>query len=131
MEERRDSLVRIKTCMVTQYFEYYDVEEIAVLESRCKALTYIKTYCIIIHDKDLLDSGEPKKKHFHIVLTFSDTTTIGAVARGLKVDSQYVEKIKTTTKSAQLYLVHRNDPDKYQYRPEDVVANFDYVELVD
>lgn len=129
--KRKDNLVKIKTCMVTQYFEYYDVQEIAVIETRIRGLTYIKSYAIVIHDRDLLESGEPKKKHFHIVLTFSDTTTIGAVAKGLKVESQYVEKIKTTTKSALLYLVHRNDPDKFQYKPEEVVASFDYVEYVD
>ena len=131
MEQRKDNLVKIKTCMVTQYFEYYDVEEIAVIESRCRNLTNIKSYAIAIHDRDLLDSWEPKKRHFHIVLTFKDTTTIGAVANGLHVECQYVEKIKTTTKSAMLYLVHRNDPDKFQYKPEDVVASFDYVEYVD
>lgn len=30
-----------------------------------------------------------------------------------------------------MYLVHRNHKEKYQYKPEDVVANFDYVEYVD
>lgn len=130
-QERKDNLIKIKTCAVMQYFEFYDVQEIAVIESRIRRLTYIKSYAIVIHDRDLLESGEPKKKHFHIVLTFSDTTTIGAVAKGLHVECQYVEKIRTTTKSALLYLVHRNDPDKFQYKPEDVVASFDYVEYVD
>jgi hypothetical protein len=27
--------------------------------------------------------------------------------------------------------VHRNDPEKFQYNPENIVANFDYVEYVD
>lgn len=56
MEQRKDNLVKIKTCMVTQYFEYYDVEEIAVIESRIRGLTYIKSYAIVIHDKDLLEN---------------------------------------------------------------------------
>ena len=131
MQERKDNLIKIKACEVMQYFSHYDVEEIAVIESRCRNLTYIKDYCIIIHDKDVLDSGEPKGKHFHIVLTFSNATTIGAVARGIGVECQYVNKIRTTTKSARLYLVHRNDPEKYQYDPKEVVANFNYVEYVD
>lgn len=131
MQERKDNLIKIKACEVMQYFSHYDVEEIAVIESRCRNLTYIKDYCIIIHDKDVLDSWEPKGKHFHIVLTFSNATTIGAVAKGLGVECQYVNKIRTTTKSARLYLVHRNDPEKYQYDPKEVVANFNYVEYVD
>lgn len=114
-----------------QYFEFYDVSEIAVIETRCKNLTNIKSYAIIIHDKDLLDSWEPKKKHFHIVLTFKNATTIWAVAKWLWVECQYIEKIRTTTKSAMLYLVHRNNPEKFQYDPKEVKASFDYVEYVD
>lgn len=131
MTDRKDSLIKIKACEVMQYFEYYDVAEIAVIESRVKHLTNIKSYAMIIHDKDVLDSWEPKKKHFHIVMTFSNATTIGAVAKGLKVEPQYVNKIRATVKSAMLYLVHRNDIEKYQYPEDDVIASFDYKEYVD
>lgn len=124
-------MIKFKTCEVMQYFEYYDVVEIAVIEQRIKTLTNIKKYAIIIHDKDLLDNGEPKKKHFHCILTFSNSTTSEIVAKTLKVEEQYVNKIRTTTKSAMLYLVHRNNPEKYQYSPEQVVANFDYLEYID
>ena len=67
-------MFKFKTCEVMQYFEYYDVEEIAVIEERIKSLTNIKRYAIIIHDKDLLDSGLEKKRHFHCILTFSNAT---------------------------------------------------------
>lgn len=73
--------LKIKSCMATQYFEYYDVSEIAVIEQRVKELTFIKKYAIAVHDQDLLESNKPKKKHFHIVMTFSNATTIGAVAK--------------------------------------------------
>lgn len=114
-----------------QYFEYYDVQEIATIESRIKSLTNIKKYAIIIHDKDLLESGELKKKHFHCVLTFSNATTSQVVANIMNVEEQYINKIRTTTKSAMLYLVHRNNPEKYQYNASEVVANFDYIEYID
>lgn len=131
MLERNDGAIKIRNCMVTQMFEYYDVEEIAIIETRIKNLTGVKEYCIIIHDKDVLESWEPKKKHFHAVITFDNATTIGAVAKWLKVECQYVEKLRTSVKSSRLYLVHRNNPEKYQYKPNDVIANFDYVEYVD
>lgn len=131
MEERNDKNVKIRNCMVTQMFEYYDVEEIAIIETRIKELTGVKEYCIIIHDKDLLESWEPKKRHFHAVISFVNPTTIWAVAKWLKVETQYVEKLRSSVKSSRLYLVHRNHPEKYQYSPNDVVANFDYIEYVD
>lgn len=114
-----------------QYFEYYDVVEIAVIEQRIKSLTNLKKYAFIVHDKDTLDNGQPKKPHFHIVLTFSNATTSDVIAKVMQVEEQYINKIRTTTKSAMLYLVHRNDPNKYQYNPSEVIANFDYVEYVD
>lgn len=129
--DNKASNMKIKSCMATQYFEYYDVQEIAVIEQRVKELTYIKRYAIAVHDQDLLESNKPKKKHFHIVMTFSNATTIGAVAKWLKLEPQYIERIRYTTKSAMLYLVHRNNPEKYQYNPEVIIANFDYVNYVD
>ena len=124
-------MIKFKTCEVMQYFEYYDVQEIATIESRIKSLTNIKKYAIVIHDKDLLESGEPKKKHFHCVLTFSNATTSEIVAKTMQVEEQYINKIRTTTKSAMLYLVHRNHPEKFQYNASDVVSNFDYIEYID
>ena len=114
-----------------QYWKYMDCNEIAVVISRIKSLTNLKSWCIITHDKDVLPSGEPKPPHFHCVLTFTNTKTFDSIAKAIGVEVQYVSKIKTTTKSAQLYLVHRNNPEKYQYQPSEVQASFDYANFVD
>ncbi len=123
--------IKVKSCEVMQYWEYMDCKDIDVIISRIKKLTYIKSWAIITHDKDVLPNGELKPPHFHAVLTFSNATTIKSIADCIGVEMQYVEKIRTTTKSARLYLIHRNDPEKYQYPPEDVRASFDYVSYVD
>lgn len=114
-----------------QYFEYYDLQNLKDIEARVSQLTNLKTYAMIIHDRDIKENGDIKKKHFHIVLTFKDTTTSQAVANTMKIEEQYVNKIRTTTKSAELYLIHKNNPEKYQYNPKDVIANFDYEEKYD
>lgn len=124
-------MIKVKTCEVMQYLDFYDTTDLKVIESRVKTLTNLRKYALIIHDKDLLDSGEPKRPHFHLVLTFSNATTSQVIANVLKVEEQYINKIKTTTKSALLYLVHRNDLKKYQYSADEVLANFDYVDYVD
>lgn len=108
-----------------------DCNEIAVVISRIKSLVNLKSWCIITHDKDVLPSGDIKPPHFHAVLTFTNAKSFDCIARTIGVEVQYVNKIKTTTKSAQLYLVHRNDPAKYQYPPADVQASFDYVNFAD
>ena len=121
----------VKACEVMQYWKYMDCNEIAVIISRIQTLSNLKSWSIITHDKDLLPSGEPKPPHFHCVLTFSNAKTIKSIADTIGVEMQFVSKIKTTTKSARLYHVHRNNPEKYQYNPEEVKASFDYVAYVD
>lgn len=123
--------IKVKSCEVMQYWEYMDCDDIEVIISRIKTLTNVKSWAIITHDKDLLPNGQLKPPHFHCVLTFSNAVTIKSIADRIGVEMQYVEKIRTTTKSARLYLIHRNDPEKYQYPPEDVRASFDYVSYVD
>lgn len=111
-----------------QYFEYMDTTDVSVIIDRIKTLTNLKTYAFIVHDKDTKEDGTPKKKHFHCVLTFSETTTSSTVANAIGIEEQYVNKIKTTTKSAELYLIHKNNLEKYQYPLSDVLSNFDYAE---
>ena len=108
-----------------------DCDSLVTVINRIKSLANLRSWCIITHDKDVLPSGELKPPHFHCVLTFSNTKTFDSIAKALGVDVQYVNKIRTTTKSAQLYLVHRNNPEKYQYNSSDVQASFDYVNFVD
>lgn len=121
----------VKTCEIMQYWKYMDCNEIAVVISRIKSLSNLKSYCIINHDKDILPSGKTKPPHFHAILTFSNAKTIETIAKTVGVENQYVSKIRTTTKSARLYLVHRNNPEKYQYDPSEVYADFDYINYVD
>lgn len=121
----------IKTCEIMQYWDYMDTKSIDEVISRIKSLKNIKTWCIITHDKDTTSDGSPKKPHFHAVLTFSNTVTIKTVADTIKLEPQYVNKIRATTLAAQMYLIHRNDPAKYQYPAKDVKASFDYVTKVD
>ena len=123
--------LKVKSCEVMQYWQYMDCNSIDDVISRIKTLTYFKSWAIITHDKDILPNGELKPPHFHCVLTFSNAKTIKSIADCIGVEMQYVEKIRTTTKSARLYLIHRNNPEKYQYSPEDVKASFDYVAYVD
>jgi energy-coupling factor transporter ATP-binding protein EcfA2 len=119
-----------KSCEVMQYMEYMDCDY-AEIEKRIQTISNLKTYCIILHDKDVLKDGKPKKPHFHAVLTFTDGKTWDSIAKAIGVEKQYVNKIKTTTARAQAYLIHKNDIDKFQYDVSAVSANFDYAEKMD
>lgn len=74
--------------------------------------------------------GDPKPDHIHGVATMSDPVYVPTLAKLFGVPSNFIQKIKTTTKTAQLYLIHKNDLDKYQYPISEVHANFDYEKMV-
>lgn len=126
VSDQNTNALSIKTCEIMQQLAYMDTNDLTEIETRIKNLTNLKTYAVIIHDKDTNEDGTPKAPHFHAVLTFNKPTKMSTVANGIHIKPQYVNKIKTTTTAAEAYLIHANDPDKFQYPSDQVHANFDY-----
>lgn len=119
-----------KTCEVEQDMQYMFGATLDDIEERIQRLGVV-SYCLVLHDKDKKEDGTPRAPHFHAVLTFGNSPkAVTTIARALGVLPQYVNKIKTTTLSAQVYLCHRNAPAKYQYSVSDVRSNIDYQALV-
>lgn len=85
-----------------------------------------------LHDKDFNPTGEQKKPHWHFMIMFE----------GKKSDEQVKELFATfggvgcekinSIRSYARYLCHLDNPDKAQYKTEDVVclAGADYFELI-
>lgn len=95
------------------------------------SLNKVKKCAVIIHNKDIREDGEKKKPHFHAVITFDQTISSQTVANALQVKENYVNKCEKSTNTNFLYLIHKNDPEKYQYKADEVKANFDYVDFAD
>lgn len=98
----------------------------------------------ILHDKDSYNEGDefldpehkagsPKKPHYHIVLQFDERVTVGKVAKAFGIPDNFVDKAKDVRRISGmfLYLIHRRDPDKYQYEPSEVKSNFDYTSALE
>lgn len=94
----------------------YDYD--AVLSS-LKARFKEWAYCL--HDSDVNDDGEQKKSHVHWVAR-GDPRTLSAVSRFMGLKENEVELGKNFKALVQ-YLIHLNDPSKYQYSPDSVVSN--------
>lgn len=92
-------------------------------EQHKSALDYIinnySKYAFIKHDKDLLDTGELKKEHYHVIISFTNYRWRNAIAEELNITPNYLEKIRNLENSLK-YLIHFNNSDKYQYNIEDV-----------
>lgn len=73
------------------------------------------------HDQDINeDTGELKKKHKHIILCWDGPATEG---QALKITKQFNSPIpipQVSIKGAVKYLTHSNNPEKAQYKTEDI-----------
>lgn len=127
--DKEYSYISKKRCEVVQYLEYYD--DYAKLQERIQSLDGTNKWAYILHDQDVNPDGSRKDPHFHLVMTFHNNKTFDSIGKAIGVETQYVNTIKRSTASAFLYLIHFNDPEKHQYDPEEVVANFDYPAFVE
>ncbi len=91
-----------------------------------------KMYAVSLHDKDINEQGQPIEPHIHAMLSFDNAHSLNNVARQLGDKLQYVEAWRGNKNNGFAYLCHRtaDAKDKYQYKPEDVRANFDYPALL-
>lgn len=103
--------------------------------------TAIKDYAYIIHDCDIYNDedeqanqnhkcGDLKPTHIHLLLKFHSPQQFKYIGQWFGLESNFVNRIRNNWDSANLYLIHMNAPDKFQYSPENVVASFDYKQLI-
>lgn len=101
------------------------------LQSACTSL--FKEYSFIFHDKDILESGELKVKHYHVVAKGKRQrliTIINKLANLLNIDTTLVSCRKCVTYIGSLqYLIHKNDLEKYSYSESEIVTNMDKDDL--
>lgn len=93
-------------------------------------LNYItcKNYFAIIHDKDTDELGQPKRTHLHLILEYTQKTTKTAVLNELTqvvgLDTEQVSLDPANSPIlAEQYLIHKNDPSKYQYDISQIRTN--------
>lgn len=80
-----------------------------------------KEWAYVLHDRDTDDDGNPKKAHMHWVGR-GDPRTVTAVANFLGLACNDIELGKNFKALVQ-YLIHLNNPEKFQYSIHDVTSN--------
>ncbi len=101
---------------------------------------HILEYAYILHDRDIYTpedeqrdptrvAGTTKYKHWHVALRFNRGRRLSDVASWFGLGENCFEFSKTGKfDDMLLYVIHANAKDKFQYEPEFVISNFDYVE---
>lgn len=73
-------------------------------------------YAYIIHDKDGTEN------HIHYILNIAGSRSIKSISEMLDVNPQYIQVCKKNKGYAR-YLLHKDDPEKYQYDINQVFTN--------
>lgn len=91
-------------------------------------------YAYIVHDKDRTADGVLKAPHVHVVMKYENPRSLQSIAKVFCDSPNYVELPKTRNgyNNMLAYLTHRTKgaTEKYQYDPEAVTANFDYLKVL-
>ena len=83
-------------------------------------------YAAILHDMDRREDGEFKKPHFHIVFALARECSKDSFIK--RVHSAYPTIVDNyfysdSREHSIRYLVHADDPDKYQYDPSLIISH--------
>lgn len=82
-------------------------------------------YACILHNKDVDENGAIKKPHFHFVIKTQSPCYISTLSNHIQLNENRIEWCRNLT-GAIRYLIHIDDPDKYQYSADEIEANFDF-----
>lgn len=74
-----------------------------------------------LHDKDVKDTGELKKPHYHCIIKFRTKKSYKQVKNDVcdKINGPIPQPVADFSMMIR-YLVHMDDPQKYQYNKEDI-----------
>ena len=76
-----------------------------------------------IHDKDINPDGEIKKAHWHIGLFFSGKKSYGQILEITSKLNYPNPQVMKNAKGQIRYFAHLDNPEKYQYKPSEIVAH--------
>lgn len=92
------------------------------------------TACAVspLHDRDINPDGEPKKPHYHIILSFGSPTTYNNVKNFVDDLNGTIPIHLESVVGYYRYLTHKDNPEKAQYNEEEIQLfnGFDPVELM-
>lgn len=85
--------------------------------------TFMKWIESPLHDKDVNPDGEIKKPHWHILLSADGPITDKAVKKILEPLNCPEPRKVGSSRGLVRYMTHMDNPEKYQYALDDIVAH--------
>lgn len=84
-------------------------------------------WAYVLHDKDTDENGEVKAPHYHLYIEYQNARTFQAMRN--RFEGAHIETAQNREFCIQ-YLIHRNNPDKHQYKIDEVESNMHDINIV-
>lgn len=141
VEEEKEDVTKKKYINIMYVNRVSYLEANGVPTDLYKLSEFIKTrinpmeFALILHDKDTTKKGEPADPHIHVALRFKSARYLTSIAKKFKDPIiGNVRKWDKNYKNMYSYLTHLTTEaqaqKKFQYPFSDVIATFDYNELM-
>lgn len=76
-----------------------------------------------LHDKDINPTGEPKKPHYHIFLTFEGKKSYEQILEVIQCTNGTIPQRVNNQRSLIRYFAHIDNPEKAQYNLTEIVCH--------
>ncbi|HFE9852708.1 TPA: Rep family protein [Enterococcus faecalis] len=139
-----------RNMMYIQNITHFPFKNMAACMTHIKKVIKPKRCAGIIHDKDVYTKeeqldwekqyetpfphmiGEKKADHVHVMMQFENPRSLENIAKLLGDQPQTIQKWQGNYKNGFAYLIHAttNANNQYPYPPEEVLANFDFEEMM-
>lgn len=93
---------------------------------------FIPAFISPLHDKDMNPGGEPKKPHYHVMIMFEGVKTKEQAEAIFKLIGGVGCEVVNSMRGYGRYLCHLDNPEKAQYKQEDVrcLSGADYIAVI-
>lgn len=75
-----------------------------------------------LHDQDINPTGEPKKAHYHVLLTFAGMKSFSQIKTITDRLNAPIPLPCMSTQGTVRYFLHLDNPEKHQYSRDDIVT---------
>lgn len=96
------------------------------------AAQFVPAFISPLHDQDINPGGEAKKPHFHVVIMFDSVKTREQAEELFKLIGGVGCEVVQSIRGYSRYLCHLDNPEKAQYKQEDVrsLSGADYIATI-
>jgi len=96
------------------------------------AAQFVPAFISPLHDQDVNPGGEAKKPHFHVVIMFDSVKTREQAEELFKLIGGVGCEVVQSIRGYSRYLCHLDNPEKAQYKQEDVrsLSGADYIATI-